>query len=97
MFSPGLMPMAAANLSSQKAIQFWAKGDGQTYQIMFFATRLGYSPATQTFVASPEWKQFTLPFASFGGLDGSDIMGIAWTAGPQTGPFVFELDNVRLQ
>jgi imidazolonepropionase-like amidohydrolase len=97
MFSPGATPMAPANLSSKKAIQFWTKGDGQTYQVMLFATRLGFRPATQTFVAGPEWKQFTLTFAGFGGLDGSDIMGIAWTAGPKTGPFAFELDNVRLQ
>jgi hypothetical protein len=97
MFSPGPTPMAPANLSSKKAIQFWARGDVQTYQVMLFATRLGYRPATQTFVAGPAWKQFTLPFASFGGLDGSDTMGIVWTAGPKTGPFAFELDNVRLQ
>ena len=48
-------------------------------------------------MAGPGWKLFTLPFASFGGLDGSDTMGIVWTAGPKTGPFAFELDNVRLQ
>jgi hypothetical protein len=97
MFSPGPAPMAPVNLSARKAIQFWAKGDGQTYQLMIFSKRLGYRPATQTFVAGPEWKQFTLTFASFGDLDGSDIMGIVWCAGPKTGTFAFQLDNVRLQ
>jgi imidazolonepropionase-like amidohydrolase len=97
MFSPGPAPMAPANLSARKAIQFWTKGDGQTYQVMIFAQRLGYRPATQTFVAGPEWKQLTLPFASFGGLDGSDIMAIVWCAGPKTGTFEFELDNIRVQ
>jgi imidazolonepropionase-like amidohydrolase len=97
MFSPGPMPMAPVNLSARRAIQFWAKGDGQTYQVMIFSQRLGYRPATQTFVAGPEWKQFTLTFASFGDLDGSDIMAIVWSAGPKTGTFAFELDNVRLQ
>jgi len=97
MFSPGAAPMSPANLSARKAIQFWAKGDGQTYQVMVFSQRLGYRPATQNFVAGPEWKQFTLTFASFGDLDGSDIMAIVWCAGPKTGTFAFELDNVRLE
>jgi imidazolonepropionase-like amidohydrolase len=97
MFSPGPTPMAPVNLSERKAIQFWAKGDGQTYQVMIFSQRRGYQPATQTFVAGPEWKQFTLTFASFGDLDGSDIMAIVWSAGPKTGTFGFELDNVRVQ
>ena len=97
MFSPGPTPMASVNLSARKTIQFRARGDGQTYQVMIFSKRLGYRPATQTFVAAPEWQQFTLTFASFGDLDGSDIMGIVWSAGPRTGTFAFELDDVRLQ
>jgi imidazolonepropionase-like amidohydrolase len=97
MFSPGPTPMAPANLSSRKGIQFWAKGDSQTYQVMLFSQRLGYRPATQNFVAGPEWKQFTMTFASFGDLDGSDIMAIVWAAGPKTGKFAFELDNIRIE
>jgi imidazolonepropionase-like amidohydrolase len=97
MFSPGHAMLAPVNLSSKKAIQFWAKGDGQTYQVMVFAKRLGLRPATQTFVAGPDWKQFTLPFASFGGIDGSDIMSIVWAAGPWTGTFEFRLDNIRVE
>ena len=54
MFSPGAGPMQPANLASHKAIQFWAKGDGQTYQVMMFTKKLGYRLATQTFIASPE-------------------------------------------
>ncbi|HEY1220356.1 MAG: CIA30 family protein [Bryobacteraceae bacterium] len=97
LFSPGPAIMAPANLSARKAIQFWAKGDGRTYQVMLFSRRLGYRPATQNFVAGPEWKQFTMPFASFGSIDGSDIIGIAWAAGPQTGAFTLGLDNIRLE
>ena len=90
-------PMQPANLSGHKTIQFWAKGDGQTYQVMMFTKKLGYRPAIQTFVAGLEWKQFTLTFAAFGDVDGIDIMAIAWAAGPKTGPFQLELDNIRLQ
>ena len=89
--------MAPANLSSRKAIRFWAKGGGQTYQLMLFSTKLGYRPATRTFVAGPEWKEFTMPFASFGAIDGSDIMGIAWCAGPALGKFELRLDNIRVE
>jgi hypothetical protein len=97
LFSPGPSMMAPVNLSSRKGIQFWAKGDGRTYQLMVFAQRLGYRPAVQTFVAGPEWKQFTMPFASFGGLDGSDVMAIVWAAGPKTGTFALTLDNIRVE
>jgi len=97
LFSPGPSMMAPANLSARKAIQFWAKGDGRTYEIMLFSKRLGYRPVTQTFVAGPEWKQFSFPFSSFSGADGSDIIGIAWVAGPQTGAFTLGLDNIRLE
>ena len=97
MFSPGPAPMQPANLSGHKTIQFWAKGDGQTYQVMMFTKKLGYRPAIQTFVAGLEWKLFTLTFAAFGDVDGIDIMAIAWAAGPKTGPFQLELDNIRLQ
>jgi hypothetical protein len=63
---------------------------------MIFSQRLGYRPATQNFVAGPDWKQYTLSFASFG-VDGSDIMAIVWAAGPKTGTFEFELDNIRIE
>jgi imidazolonepropionase-like amidohydrolase len=96
LYSPGATMMAPVNLSSKKAIQFWAKGDGQTYQMMVFSAKLGYQPAIQTFVAGPEWKQVTLTLASFG-VDGSDIMAFVWAAGPKTGKFVLGLDSIRLQ
>jgi hypothetical protein len=96
MFSPGPTMMAPVNLSSKKAIRFWAKGDGQTYQIMIFSLKLGYQPATQTFVAGPEWKEFNMQLKAFG-VDGSDIMGFVWAAGPKTGAFTLSLDNIRME
>ena len=97
LYSPGETMMAPANLSGKKAIQFWARGDGQTCEVMLFSAKLGYRPAVQTFVAGPDWKQVTLTFASFGGIDGSDIMAFVWAAGPKTGKFEMGLDNIRLQ
>src|SRR5262249_34000553 len=42
LFFPGPQPMAPANLSTKKAISFWAKGDGRTYNIMLFAASRGF-------------------------------------------------------
>jgi len=97
MFSPGLGPMAPANLSRWKQITFWARGDGREYRIMVFARRLGYQPAMQAFTAGPEWRRFSFPFSKFGGTDGSDIMSIIIAAGPPEGPFSLKLDDLRLE
>src|SRR5262249_41238966 len=80
-FYPGPRPMTPANLSSKKGIRFWAKGDGHAYQVMVFTKSGGFRPVSQEFSASPEWKQVSIPFASFGGTDGHDIMGVAFAAG----------------
>ncbi len=97
MFMPGTQQMAPANLSSAKSIQFWAKGDGQTYHVMLFAQSKGYSPLSVEFVAGPEWKEYSFPFTAFEGIDGHDVMGIAFTAGPKPGPFSLRLDEVSFK
>ena len=65
------------NLSSKKEISFWAKGDGNTYTLqMMKESDAGQGedfPAGVTFVAGPEWKQYTFPFSAFQ-ADGSDMM-----------------------
>jgi imidazolonepropionase-like amidohydrolase len=94
-FFPGGRPMAPADLSAVKEISFWAQGDGGTYQLMVFATRLGMRPAQKTFVAGPEWKQYTFPLADFG-IDGSDVTGLFWGGGPDVREFRFRIDEVRL-
>lgn len=95
MFTPGERPMAPTDLSGVKEISFWAQGDGGTYQIMVFATRLGSMPAMQSFVAGPEWKQHTFPLSAFG-VDGSDVTGLFWGGGPDLRTFRFRIDDVRL-
>jgi len=97
MFMPGPTPMAPVNLSAAKAIHFWARGDGKTYHVMVFAESKGRMPLTVDFVAGPDWKEYTFPFSEFEGIDGHDIMGIAFTAGPQPGPFTLRLDEVSFR
>lgn len=97
MFMPGVRPMTPVNLSSAKSLRFWTKGDGATYHVMLFSKSRGQMPITVDFVAGTDWKEYTMPFSAFEGIDGHDIMGIAFTAGPQPGPFSFRIDEVALK
>jgi len=86
-----------ANLSAAKSINVWARGDGKTYKIMLFSQGKGMQPLMKDFVAGAEWKEYNFPFAGFDGIDGSDIMGIAFTGGPAAGTFSMQLDEVSLR
>jgi len=97
MFSPGPQAFGAMDLSSRKSISFFAKGDGQTYRVLVFTTSGGRIPAQQSFTAGADWKKTTIPFASFNGTDGHDIMAILFVGGPAAGKFDFEIDDVKLE
>jgi imidazolonepropionase-like amidohydrolase len=97
MFFPAATPMAPVDVSRFKEIVFWARGDGGTHQVMVFAARLGNIPATRPFTPGPEWREFALPFASFSGIDGSDLRGVLFSAGSKPGPFRFTIDDVRFR
>ena len=96
LFSPGKIMMSPANLAFKKSISFWARGDGKTYVVMIFAQSLGYIPASETFVAGPDWKEYTFPYETFG-VDGADIMGIFIGSSTDLGEFRLCIDNVRLK
>ncbi len=97
LFNPAVVPMQPANLSSKKNISFWAKGDGKAYRIMVFTQSRGFMGIAKVFTPSGEWKQFIFPIASFDGIDGHDIIGIGVVAGPQPGPFTFQIDEFRIE
>lgn len=97
MFMPGARPMQPTNISASKALRFWARGDGKTYHIMMFAESRGRMPIMKDFIAGAEWKEYTFPIASFDGIDGHDVMGIAFTSGPEAGTYRFRIDQVSLQ
>jgi imidazolonepropionase-like amidohydrolase len=96
MFFPGPAPMTPVNLSSKKAISFWTKGDGKTYQLMLFAKSKGFIPASKSFTAGPEWKKITLPFSAFN-TDGSDLEALLFSGSLPNGQFSFMIDNVKLE
>jgi imidazolonepropionase-like amidohydrolase len=95
-FFPGNAPFAPVNLSMKKQVRFWAKGDGKTYRVMLFSQSRGFFPATQTFIAAPEWKEYTFTLASFS-LDGKDLTALLFSGGPSPGPFAFQIDDVRIE
>lgn len=96
-FSPGPFPMAPANLSSKKAISFWAKGDGKQYYVMLFFQKRGFQPSVKTFVAGDEWKQHRFKINEFDGCDGSGITGVFFGSGAKAGDFRLQVDQVRFE
>jgi len=45
----------------------------------------------------PEWTEFTFPFSSFEGADLSAFWKIFLAAGPASGDFRFEIDEIRIR
>lgn len=97
MFSPGAQIFAPANLSANKNLTFWAKGDGKTYRAMLFTASGGRIPSQQTFTSEKNWKQYKLPLSSFNGTDGHDVAAILFVAGPAAGAFDLNLDDIALE
>ena len=96
MFFPGTAPMAPVNLSSKKAISFWTKGDGRTYQVMLFTKSKGVVPSVKGFAAGPEWQAITIPLSDLG-TDGSDLKGLMFAELAAPGSFCFSIDDIRLE
>ncbi len=94
---PASIPFAPADLSGKKGITFWAKGDGQTYQILFYSKETGYMPSYQSFTCGAEWQQFTFAFSDFANMDSTQVTAIAFCAGPKPGRFSFSLDQIELK
>jgi hypothetical protein len=96
-FLPGEVPMSPVDLSSKKEVRFWAKADGRTYSIMFFAQSKGFMPSVKTFVPKGDWAEFTFKLAEFDGYDGHDVTGLFFGAGMPAGKFALQIDDVRFQ
>jgi imidazolonepropionase-like amidohydrolase len=97
MFVPGGALMQAVNLSTKKRISFWAKGDGGTYRIMLSARSYWPVPVARFFAASREWKHYAFEILDFDGMDGHDLTGVTFAAGPRPAKFAFQIDDVRFE
>lgn len=97
MLSPASQPFTPANLSAAKALRFRVRGDGKGGRVMLFSQSKGFVPIERTFATSSEWTEIVMPFASFDGIDGHDVLSIIFSGGPAAGAFAFQLDDVRIQ
>jgi imidazolonepropionase-like amidohydrolase len=95
-FTAGVAPNWTANLSSRKALRFWARGDGRAYTVTVYTPSNRENSGRQTFAPSPEWREFTFPLSAFG-TDGHDVSSIRFAAGPPDGRFSFQIDEVKVE
>jgi imidazolonepropionase-like amidohydrolase len=82
------------DLSNKSEIVFWARGEGDAYRLLLFTENLGFTPAVQTFVAGPDWAEFTYPLSSFSGADVSGVRRVVFSGGSEPGEFAFQIDEV---
>jgi Complex I intermediate-associated protein 30 (CIA30)/Amidohydrolase family len=94
-FFPGSAPREPANLSAKAGLTFWAKGDGKTYRVIFFAQGMPL-PAIVPFVASSQWRQISVDFSHLPtAIDTHALQGVSFVASPDAGQFAFQIDEVR--
>jgi imidazolonepropionase-like amidohydrolase len=97
MYGPGRAMMQAVDGSGLAEIVFQVRGDGREYSVLLFSGAQRSRPAMQTFVAGPAWQEVRIPFASFPGIDPTQIRAIGFTAGAPLGAFALELDAVEIR
>jgi hypothetical protein len=94
-FMPGAQPMLGADLSAAKLIRFRVRGDGQKYTVTMASSGMTI-PRSVLFETGAEWKEVTIPFSAFAGVDPAAVTMIGFNAGPQAGDYRFEIADVRL-
>lgn len=98
MFFAGATPMAPVDLSRFTSLTFHVQGDGGTYQVMLFSSKLGRIPASLTFTTTGEWQEVELPLARFGhGVDGNGVQAVLFSGRAGQAAFRFRIDNVRFR
>ncbi len=93
----GKNPTSPLNLSGTQELVFWARGDGGTYRVLVFTKKRGQFKAWVTFQPKERWAEYILPWRTFEGIDTSDITAILFSAGPDIGPFWFDLDQLSFR
>jgi imidazolonepropionase-like amidohydrolase len=95
MFSPADAAMKPADLSSHRGISFFARGNGDPFQVMLFTQARGFQPSAKVFQADDEWKKYEFTFADFDDSKGNEILGL-WFGTNAPGDFKFQIDEVKL-
>lgn len=94
-FFPGKIPMEAVDLSAANTLRFKVKGDGKNYSASI-TLQGSYIPISVKFNAPEEWKEISIPFSQFKGMDASIVTILAFNAGPEIGEYQFQIADVRL-
>jgi imidazolonepropionase-like amidohydrolase len=94
-FMPGTQPMLGADLSAARVLRFRVRGDGQKYTVAMASSGMTI-PRSVPFETGAEWKEVTIPFSAFAGVDPAAVTMIGFNAGPQPGDYRFEIADVRL-
>ncbi len=98
LFSPGKAAMQAVDYSSRRELRFRVRGDGRRYAAMLLSGGpTGGAPPMHAFETGAEWREVRVPLAAFAGADTARVWGIGFNAGPPTGDFWFELDDVVVE
>ncbi len=97
-FFPEGTPMEGLmDYSSRKSLSFHARGDGRRYTLMVFTGTTMGIPLMYNFEAGPEWRRYELELADFSAHDFKRVRGMAFGAMGETGPFQFQVDDIRLE
>ena len=85
-----------ASLSDFDTLTFQVRGTPGTYRVMMFDTGIAGAPPTQNFTISEDWQDITMALDDFNGFTPNAFVGLAIVAGPATGEFEYQIDNVIL-
>jgi ABC-2 type transport system permease protein len=97
-FPEGPAMQGLMDYSAKKTLSFQARGDGGRYKILVISgVKMDVIPLMVDFEAGTEWHEVRLELANFGAADFKRVRAIGvGTMGP-TGPFRFQIDDVRLE
>lgn len=90
----GPAPMAPVDLSARSTLEVRVRGDLGGIAVLVFVEGSAM-PQRKPLPVTGEWATHRIDLAEVGG-SATAITGIGFTAGPATGAFTFELDDLRL-
>jgi len=99
MFFPEGIPMQGLmDYSGKKTLSFQTRGDGGRYKVLVLSgTPMISIPLMIDFEAGAEWHEVRLEIANLGAADFKRVRGIGIGSMGPTGPFRFEIDDVRVE
>ena len=95
LFAPGSAALTPVDLSSKAGLAFAAKGDGKTYDVLFFTKGMIYASGVYPFRVDSAWQRHWVPFSNLPQLRTGEVTGI-WFGSLQPGSIALQLDDIEL-